>query len=106
MLQSTDTAAIPLDIDILYRYGNNSPIQLHVSNITTGIIVASQNAILCEVQPVSNTDIEIDNDVAHGVLDEVTLTSDLLTEEQHELDNKLFQQLRDVLAHQIQIMDI
>lgn len=85
MLQPNDRAAILSDLDIAplllsYKYGSNRLIR----NIATRTIVVSPNAILCEVQPVSIADIEINKDVAHEVPDDVNLTSDLFSEEQPE----------------------
>jgi hypothetical protein len=77
-MQPTDKAAIPDDLDIApslvsYQYWNNQLVPVHISNVTTRTITVSPNAILCELQPVSVTDIDLHEDTSSDVLHNVTI---------------------------------
>ena len=58
MMQTTDKATIPEDIDIAprlidYRYKTTSPVDVHISNVTTRTIVIPPRGILCKIQSVT-----------------------------------------------------
>ena len=102
IMQPTDRAAIPDDLDIApslvsYQYRNNQLVPIHISNVTTRTITVSPNAILCELQPVSVADIDLPEDTSSDVLHNITLPTDL-SDEQLEQGNRLLQQFRDVFS--------
>jgi hypothetical protein len=101
-MQPTEKAAIPDDLDIApflvsYQYRNNQLVPVHISNVSTGTITVSTNAILCELQPVSVADIDLPEDTSSDVLHNVTLPTDL-SDEQLEQGKRLLQQFRDVFS--------
>ena len=103
ILQPTDRAAIPTDLDIApslisYQYRDNSLVPVHISNVTTRTITVSPNAILCELQPVSIADIDMPADNDHDVLSDVSLPTESLTEEQLQEGQRLLSRFRDVFS--------
>jgi hypothetical protein len=73
IMQPTDKAAIPDDLDIApslvsYQYRNDQLVPVHISNVTTRTITVSPNAILCELQPVSVADIDLPEDTSSDIL--------------------------------------
>lgn len=102
LLQSTDRAAIPSDLDIApslvsYQYRNNSIIPVHISNVTTRTVTVSPNAILCELQPVSVTDIDVPDTYEQDAWNESTFP-DTLTDDQLRKARDLLHQFRDVFS--------
>ena len=103
MLQPTDRAAIPEDLDIApslisYQYRNNGIIPVHISNVTTRTVTVSPNAILCELQPVSVADIETSDIIEKEAWCEATFPTDTLTDEQLKQGQELLHQFRDVFS--------
>ena len=103
LLQPTQKAAIPTDLDIApslvsYQFRDNRLVPVHISNVTTRTITVSPNAILCELQPVSVADIDMPDVDDHDVLYDVTLPTDTLDKEQLEKGKQLLSRFRDVFS--------
>ncbi|XP_076083902.1 uncharacterized protein LOC143054750 [Mytilus galloprovincialis] len=102
MLQPTEKADIPTDLDVAptllsYSYRNNGTIPVHISNVTTRTVTISPNAILCEIQPVSVADIEIDAELEDDPTHQVTMPTNL-SDVQLQQGKDLIQQFRDVFS--------
>ena len=103
LLQPTDRAAIPTDLDIApslisYQYHNNGIIPVHISNVTTRTVTVSPNAILCELQPVTVADIDTTATTENDAWYEATFPNDTLTEDQLKKAKELLHQFRDVFS--------
>ena len=92
LLQESKLSSLPHDIDIEptlvnYRYNNNGLVDVHISNITTRTVNIEPREIVCELQPVSVTDHDINGDVdstpaVKSLLDKVNIADETLSPEQ------------------------
>lgn len=63
LLQSTSGSSIPDDLDIVpsivpYCHDQRSPVQVHISNMSTRTVTIQPKALLCEMHPVSVEDMD------------------------------------------------
>ena len=79
MMHPTNQPAIPEDIDIAptlldYRYKNTSPVDVHISNVTTRTVVIPPRGILCEIQPVTiEHDIEMNQEEESNIFNSINI---------------------------------
>ena len=97
LFQSTDNSAIHHDLDIApiitsYSYKNNGTIPVCISNITTRTVTVMPKATICELQPVTITDLPPIKPVMNEEISEDDFNipkEDLTSEQLHTLKELL-----------------
>ena len=97
----TNQAAIPEDIDIAptlldYSYKNTSPVDVHISNVTTKTVVIPPRGILCEIQPVTiEHDTEM-NQEESNIFDYINIDTSTISEDQHSQLFEMIKKFEDI----------
>ena len=99
----TNQAAIPEDIDIAptlldYSYKNTSPVDIHISNVTTKTVVIPPRGILCEIQPVTiEHDTEM-NQEESNIFDYINIDTSTVSEDQHSQLFEMIKKYEDIFS--------
>lgn len=107
LLQTTDGSVLGTDLDItpsIVRFDNNSSIvPINISNVTTRTVVIPPKALLCEIQPVTveNNQIQNNNSTVDTsftkVMEQMKISSDL-SPQQLEKTKLLLQQFPEIFS--------
>ena len=91
-----------LDIEptlIQYRYGQNGPLTVRISNVTTRTITIPTKAVLCEIQPVTiEATPKSETTDAEELLKKVEITKSDLTDEELEIGKNLILSYQDIFS--------
>ncbi|XP_062606710.1 uncharacterized protein LOC134268467 [Saccostrea cucullata] len=108
MLQPTIKSRIDNDIDIEpslieYKSAVLHPVDVYMSNITTRTVTILPKEILCEIQPVTETDLEppvtkTEGDLEQDVLNLITMDEENLSPDEIEEGKQLIESYRDIFS--------
>jgi len=105
LVQPTSRSCVPDDLDIAptivsYNYKDSGLVDIVISNVSTRTVTLQPKATLCEIQPVSVTDIAEQPAVEHSKdpLQEVKIHTDGLTEEELEQGRNLISKFSSIFS--------